>query len=151
MAEKDQNEIQIIIMAKGGIGLSLVSLEPPEELLYAFMSNVMIDYQDTSEQTTLDGSVQNLQIDNQLVFAQYPAILYLSPATRQDEYRHLPAVSFTVHKMKTEHDNADIYKHLMVQVKNGHLVDLFYSLLDILVCLLDMFYTINWTRKSNSS
>ena len=88
--------MQIIVTAKGGIGVSLVSLEPPEELLYAFMSNVMIDYQDTNEQTTLDGSVQNMQIDNQLSFAQYPAILYLSPATRYDEYRHLPAVTFTV-------------------------------------------------------
>jgi len=118
LAEKSQREVQIIVTAKGGIGVSLVSLEPPEELLYAFMSNVMIDYQDTNDQTTLDGSVQNMQIDNQLGFAQYPAILYLSPATRYDEYRHLPAVTFTVHRMKTEHDNADIYKHLMVQVKN---------------------------------
>ena len=85
LAEKSQREVQIIVTAKGGIGVSLVSLEPPEELLYAFMSNVMIDYQDTNEQTTLDGSVQNMQIDNQLGFAQYPAILYLSPATRYDE------------------------------------------------------------------
>ena len=100
--------MQIIVTAKGGIGVSLVSLEPPEELLYAFMSNVMIDYQDTNEQTTLDGSVQNMQIDNQLSFAQYPAILYLSPATRYDEYRHLPAVTFTV-RLKIRQMTALLY------------------------------------------
>ena len=98
--------MQIIVTAKGGIGVSLVSLEPPEELLYAFMSNVMIDYQDTNEQTTLDGSVQNMQIDNQLSFAQYPAILYLSPATRYDEYRHLPAVTFTVRLLKNSSNDS---------------------------------------------
>jgi hypothetical protein len=35
-------------MAKGGIGLSLVSRNPAEELLYAFMSFVVVDYQSSS-------------------------------------------------------------------------------------------------------
>ena len=110
--------MQIIVTAKGGIGVSLVSLEPPEELLYAFMSNVMIDYQDTNEQTTLDGSVQNMQIDNQLSFAQYPAILYLSPATRYDEYRHLPAVTFTVRLLKNSSKHSIIKMNLLYQIRS---------------------------------
>ena len=62
------------------------------------MSNVVIDYQQTSEQTNLDGSIQNIQIDNQLYEAQFPVILCLTPATRSDEYRHMPALSFTLNK-----------------------------------------------------
>ena len=82
------------------------------------MSNVVIDYQQTTEQTNLDGSIQNIQIDNQLYEAQFPVILCLTPATRSDEYRHMPALSFTLNKVNVAHDNAEIYKHLMVQIKN---------------------------------
>lgn len=113
-----EQELQVILMAKSGIGLSLVSRDPPEELLYAFMSNVVIDYQKSAQTTMLDGSVQNFQIDNQLPDAQSPIVMFLSPATRSDEYRHMPAVSFTVNHANVNHDNAEIYKHLMVQVKN---------------------------------
>lgn len=111
-------DLQVTFNAKGGVGISLVCRDPPEELLYAFLSNVVIDYQNSGDQTTLDGSVQNIQVDNQMSDSQYPTLLYLSPATRHDEYRHLPAVTFAVHRMKSEHNNAEIYKHLMVQVKN---------------------------------
>ena len=76
------------MMAKSGIGLSLVCRDPPEELLYAFMSNVVIDFQQTEETVALDGSIQNMQIDNQLSEAQFPVILCLTPATRSDEVSH---------------------------------------------------------------
>ena len=39
------DEFQLTCFAKGGIGLSLVTRDPPEEILYMFMSNVVIDYQ----------------------------------------------------------------------------------------------------------
>ena len=56
-----EREFQIIIQAKQGIGLSFVSREPYEELLYAFMSNVVLDYQATSSHIILDGSVQVIE------------------------------------------------------------------------------------------
>jgi hypothetical protein len=43
-----ENEFQVVLMAKGGIGLSLVSRNPAEELMYTFMSFVVIDYQSSS-------------------------------------------------------------------------------------------------------
>ena len=43
-----ENEFQVVLMAKGGIGLSLVSRNPSEELMYTFMSFVVIDYQSSS-------------------------------------------------------------------------------------------------------
>ena len=39
----NNDEFQLICFAKSGIGLSLVSREPPEEILYLFMANVVID------------------------------------------------------------------------------------------------------------
>jgi hypothetical protein len=57
-----EREFQIILLAKSGIGLSLVSKDPSEELLYAFMSNVVVDYQKSSLQKILDGSIQYIQV-----------------------------------------------------------------------------------------
>jgi hypothetical protein len=42
----------------------------------------------------------------------------LSPANKNDEHRHMPAVHFTANKSASETDNAEIYKLLMVTVKN---------------------------------
>ena len=57
-----EREFQIVVLAKSGIGLSLVNRDPAEELLYAFMSNVVLDYQSSPTQKVLDGSIQNIQV-----------------------------------------------------------------------------------------
>lgn len=55
-------ELQVVVQAKQGLGLSLVSRDPHEELLYAFMSNVVVDYQTSPLQQILDGSIQYIQV-----------------------------------------------------------------------------------------
>ena len=116
---RNETEFQLIASIKQGIGLSLVSREPAEELLYLFMSNVLVEYQTSPIQTILDGSIQNIQIDNQLFEAQTPTIMFVSPSTKSDEYRHMPAIHFASCKSKNSStENAEIYKHLMVTVKN---------------------------------
>ena len=116
---KNGNEFQMIAIAKGGIGLSLVIRDPAEELLYLYMANVVIDYHTSAKQTVLDGSIQNIQIDNQLPDAQMPIILYMTPTSKTDAAGHLPAVHFTSCKSNSgSTDNAEIYKHLMVTVRN---------------------------------
>ena len=115
----NETEFQLIASIKSGIGLSLVSREPAEELLYLFMSNVLVEYQTSSRQTVLDGSIQNIQIDNQLFEAQTPIVMFVSPSNKNDEYRHMPAIHFASSKSKNgSTENAEIYKHLMVTVKN---------------------------------
>lgn len=114
-----ESEFQLIASIKSGIGLSLVSREPAEELLYLFMSNVLVEYQTSSRQTVLDGSIQSIQIDNQLFEAQTPVVMFVSPTNKNDEYRHMPAVHFASCKSNNSStENAEIYKHLMVTVKN---------------------------------
>jgi vacuolar protein sorting-associated protein 13D len=59
-------------------------------------------------------------VDNQLLNAQCPVVLYLSPTSKTDETRHMPAVHVTANKSCAVNGNgsAEIYKHLMVGVKN---------------------------------
>lgn len=59
-----ENEFQIVVMAKGGIGLSLVSKNPSEELLYAFMSFVVVDYQ-SSASHRFENSIRPLTGDSE--------------------------------------------------------------------------------------
>ena len=105
----NETEFQLIATIKSGIGLSLVSREPAEELLYMFMSNVLVEYQTSPRQTVLDGSIQNIQIDNQLFEAQTPIVMFVSPSTKNDEYRHMPAIHFASSKSKNgSTENAEI-------------------------------------------
>jgi len=83
---------------------------------------VVVDYQSSARHTLLDGSIQNVQVDNQLHEAQSPTVLYLSPSSKNDEHRHLPAIHFTANRMASRTDNADIFKHLIVTIKNMTLV-----------------------------
>ena len=60
-----------------------------------------------------DESTLHFQVDNQLSDSQCPVVLHLSPASKSDDHRHMPAVHFTANKSASKTDNAEIYKHLM--------------------------------------
>ena len=66
--------------------------------------------------------MQNIQVDNQLADAQMPVVLYLTPTLKTDASCHLPAIHFTSYKSNRRSgeadSNAEIYKHLMVTVRN---------------------------------
>ena len=117
--KQNELEFQVIIVIKFGIGISLVNAHPAEELCYVMLNNVLVDYTSSRNMKIFDGSVQNIQIDNQLYDCQCPIILYLSPSNKSDEYRHMPAIHFTVAKTsKNGIENAEIFKHAMITVKN---------------------------------
>lgn len=59
-------DFQLTIHAQNGIGVSVVNKEPDEELVYAFMTDVLIEYQKNALHQVLDGSIRNIQIDNQV-------------------------------------------------------------------------------------
>lgn len=123
-APKNEDEYQIVCNVKAGIGVSLVS-SLDEEILYAFLSRVLVHFQTSPRQTMIDGSVHNIQVDNQLQDAHKPIILYLTPPSKNDEYRGLPALQFTLAKSPTARTrsfsnspDAEIFKHFMITVKN---------------------------------
>ena len=114
------DELQVVLILKGGLGVSLVSREPPEELVYICLTNIVIDYQSLPSTQLLDGSIQSFQVDNQVAEATMPSVLYVSPSSKSDEARHLPAIHFSISRTPPTraNPNAEIFKHLILTVKN---------------------------------
>lgn len=101
----------------GGFGISLIN-HLSEELIYIYLQNIMVEYNRTYDGHSIDGSIQNIQVDNQLRDAERPTLLFVTPPSKKDQQRHLPAVHFTANKIFTTHLNAEIFKHLIITVKN---------------------------------
>ena len=128
------DELQLLLGLKGGLGISLVSNRDVvgEELLYISLTNILLEYQSLPLGQLLDGSVQTVQVDAQTPDAQMPVVLYLSPTTKSDDGRHLPAIHFGISRTPpsaitagapnttaaTGGSNAEIFRHFILTVKN---------------------------------
>uniref|UniRef100_T1J4D0 UBA domain-containing protein n=1 Tax=Strigamia maritima TaxID=126957 RepID=T1J4D0_STRMM len=109
--------LHVSLLMKNGIGLSLVN-SIPEELIYFTFTNILIDYTRTQKGQTLDGSIENIKMDNELNDADISVVLFVSPLAKYDNQRFLPAIHFTAHLLPNQNLNAEIFKHLMITVKN---------------------------------
>ncbi|XP_046815359.1 vacuolar protein sorting-associated protein 13D isoform X1 [Vespa crabro] len=112
----DFHELRLNVNLPTGLGLSIVSQRPPEELLFARFAGINLELTQTNVNTILDLSVEDVQIDNQLVEAQCTSVLYVTRSPRT-ENNHRPAIQVAVEKLKSKNQNAEIYKHLIVTIK----------------------------------
>ncbi|GIY47635.1 vacuolar protein sorting-associated protein 13D [Caerostris extrusa] len=113
----DDIELQISLQIPKGLGISMVNYLS-EELIYIWLHNIMVEYNKTLSYHTLDGSIKDIQVDNQLRDAEKPVMLYVTEQSASDELRHLPALHFTIQSICTPVINAEIFKHLIVTMKN---------------------------------
>ena len=114
-------ELQVGMLFRGGLAISLVKHAPPEELAYCRLTNICLEVVAGRTLMTLDASVQTVQIDNPLADPQSAVALYVTPAgssSHEDSAaaaRHLmgPALHVSVQRA-----GADIYRQLVVTFKN---------------------------------
>lgn len=112
----NSSELDLKLHLPAGLGLSVVSQRPVEELLFARLAGISLDVTQTPLNTTLDLSVTDVQIDNQLFEAQCTSVLFVTRSSlTEDEYR--PALHVVAEKLKSKNQNAVIYKHVIVSVK----------------------------------
>ena len=81
--------------------------------MYVALHNIIVEYNSlTGTGQTIDGSVQNIQIDNQLVDAPNDAqvVLYVTPQLKTDETAKLPAIQFRAQRLPSHNYNAHIFK-----------------------------------------
>lgn len=104
------------ISLPAGLGLSVVSRRPVEELLFARLVGIAFETIQTPLNTTLNLSVDDVQIDNQLFEAQCTSVLYITRPSRPENDER-PAIDVATEKLPSKNQNAEIFKHLIVSIK----------------------------------
>ncbi|GLH07616.1 Vacuolar protein sorting-associated protein 13D [Gryllus bimaculatus] len=114
-------ELEVNLKLPAGVGVSLVSRRPAEELLFAHLAGIEMEMLRAAGQHTLSLRVQDIQVDNQLYEAQCPVVVHVSPSNKRGEeeiHAQMPALELSAEKLPSPSLNAQIYKHLIMKVKN---------------------------------
>lgn len=109
--EKSIDEYHINLNLVKGIGVSLVSRRPYEELAYVSFEDIQTEIINTPVIKSLDLSVRDVQIDNQLLETSCPVFLYTiknsSDALVEEK---LPALQFNMKVLSSPNKNAVIFE-----------------------------------------
>ncbi|XP_077619907.1 intermembrane lipid transfer protein VPS13D isoform X4 [Crocuta crocuta] len=109
-----EQELEVLVKLEGGIGLSLIN-KVPEELVFASLTGISVHYTQLATSHMLELSIQDVQVDNQLIGTTQPFMLYVTPLSNENEVIETgPAVQVNAVKFPSKSALTNIYKHLMV-------------------------------------
>ncbi|KAL4666505.1 hypothetical protein H8959_005194, partial [Pygathrix nigripes] len=109
-----EQELEVLVRLEGGIGLSLIN-KVPEELVFASLTGISVHYTQLATSHMLELSIQDVQVDNQLIGTTQPFMLYVTPLSNENEVIETgPAVQVNAVKFPSKSALTNIYKHLMV-------------------------------------
>ncbi|XP_071050524.1 intermembrane lipid transfer protein Vps13D isoform X2 [Onthophagus taurus] len=114
--KKESKEFRLTVKL-AGLGISLISRKPPEELLFTKFSKIVSEilFMDTKKRFCI--SVEDIQIDNQLLDASTPVVLHV---TRTNSRMHgdlnLPTLDVVAEMLPILNENAVIFKHFIVKM-----------------------------------
>ncbi|XP_030798084.1 vacuolar protein sorting-associated protein 13D isoform X1 [Rhinopithecus roxellana] len=109
-----EQELEVLVRLEGGIGLSLIN-KVPEELVFASLTGINVHYTQLATSHMLELSIQDVQVDNQLIGTTQPFMLYVTPLSNENEVIETgPAVQVNAVKFPSKSALTNIYKHLMV-------------------------------------
>ncbi|XP_045426585.1 vacuolar protein sorting-associated protein 13D isoform X9 [Pipistrellus kuhlii] len=109
-----EQELEVLVKLEGGIGLSLIN-KMPEELVFASLTGINVHYTQLATSHMLELSIQDVQVDNQLIGTTQPFMLYVTPVSNENEVIDTgPAVQVNAVKFPSKSALTNIYKHLMV-------------------------------------
>ncbi|XP_052031847.1 LOW QUALITY PROTEIN: intermembrane lipid transfer protein VPS13D [Apodemus sylvaticus] len=107
-------ELEVLVRLEGGIGVSLIN-KVPEELVFASLTGINLHYTQLAASHMLELSIQDVQVDNQLIGTTQPFMLYVTPLSNENEVIETgPAVQVNAVKFPSKSALTNIYKHLMV-------------------------------------
>ncbi|EDL29728.1 mCG140286, isoform CRA_b [Mus musculus] len=107
-------ELEVLVRLEGGVGVSLIN-KVPEELVFASLTGINIHYTQLAASHMLELSIQDVQVDNQLIGTTQPFMLYVTPLSNENEVIETgPAVQVNAVKFPSKSALTNIYKHLMV-------------------------------------
>ncbi|XP_048963128.1 intermembrane lipid transfer protein VPS13D isoform X10 [Canis lupus dingo] len=109
-----EQELEVLVKLEGGIGLSLIN-KVPEELVFASLTGINVHYTQLATSHMLELSIQDVQVDNQLIGTTQPFMLYVTPLSNENEVIETgPAVQVNAVKFPSKSALTNIYKHLMI-------------------------------------
>ncbi|XP_039698117.1 intermembrane lipid transfer protein VPS13D isoform X2 [Pteropus medius] len=109
-----EQELEVLVKLEGGIGLSLIN-KVPEELVFASLTGINVHYTQLATSHMLELSIQDVQVDNQLIGTTQPFMLYVTPLSNENEAIETgPAVQVNAVELPSKSALTNIYKHLMI-------------------------------------
>lgn len=114
-------EYHLNVSLSRGLGISLISKSPREELAFITLEAIALEAVATPSVRTLDLSVGDMQIDNQLFETPCPVMLYTIKNTTSDStlFNHagLSALQLNVKLLPSPNTNAVIFEHLILSLR----------------------------------
>lgn len=111
---KSLSELHVNLNLTKGLGLSLVSKQPCEELAFITLESIVMEIIATPAVRSLDLSVGDMQIDNQLFETPCPVTLF---TYQKGDESPLPAMQFNVKLLPSPNRNAIIFEHLVLSLR----------------------------------
>nr|XP_018896804.1 PREDICTED: vacuolar protein sorting-associated protein 13D isoform X1 [Bemisia tabaci] len=115
-------EMMLNIDLRSGMGISVISRKPCEELLFSRLTGIhlVMKRANNCESTIL--RIQNLQVDNQLFEAQCPTVLYVTPNGRSSlpEETNSPILRLQIDKCLPKpgsQNNTEIIQSCILEIK----------------------------------
>lgn len=112
---KSLSELHVNMKLTKGLGISFVSKRPCEEFAFITLEFITMEAIATPAVRSLDFSVGELQIDNQLFDTPCPVMLFTM--RNGDVDRSLPAMYFNVKLLPSPNKNAIIFEHLILSLR----------------------------------
>ncbi|XP_026189006.1 vacuolar protein sorting-associated protein 13D isoform X2 [Mastacembelus armatus] len=109
-----EQELEVLVNLEEGVGVSLVN-KVPEELVFTTLSGIDIHFTRTAANEVLELSIQNIQVDNQLLGTTQPVMLCVTPSSSDSSVNDSgPALQVNAVKVPSNLLLTDLFKHLMV-------------------------------------
>ncbi|KAM8927222.1 intermembrane lipid transfer protein VPS13D [Pelodytes ibericus] len=109
-----EHEIEVLVKLEEGIGISLIN-KVPEELVFASLTGINIHYTHVAANQVLELSIQDAQVDNQLIGTTHPAMVFVTPRSLESEdVEIVPAIQVNAMKVPSKNALTDLYKHLLI-------------------------------------
>lgn len=128
---KSLGEYHVNVKLTKGLGISLISKRPREELAYVSLEAIALEAVATPVIRSLDLSIGDMQIDNQLFETPCPVMLYTMRQNvgggGSDQHHHqqhrsssstaLSALQFNVKLLPSPNTNAVIFEHFIISLR----------------------------------
>ncbi|XP_034027547.1 LOW QUALITY PROTEIN: vacuolar protein sorting-associated protein 13D [Thalassophryne amazonica] len=117
MNKEPEQELEVLVNLEGGLGVSLVN-KMPEELVFITLSGIDVHVTQTATNEVLQLSIQNIQVDNQLLGTTQPVMMCVTPGSSGSSISESgAALQVNAVKIPSKLTLTDLFKHLIVMAR----------------------------------